>query len=234
MAYFEAKNDGQTYQVEEQSITFALAQLTTPSFGAGNYLREATVTYNGTADSRPVLAFHNPTNTNGVMAVRSESKSGNTWTYKLWLARDQAGIAFANLSSIRAAVFDRPVVGGSGVGVEFYDASAKPLFVANNRQMKVKDVGTGTYPTLATGSYFAVGGGCSVEVDVDFEQLTTMDWEETRIYGLNGYKTSNNSIVEDFVRYDVTSNVGAAGGSSYTEYYGVQQPVYAVEGNLLL
>lgn len=225
MPYFEAKNEGGIFQIEEGSVTLGLVQVTTPTFGAGSNFRTATVTYSGNANSHPVVVLHNPQNTGAVMGLLNTTVSGSTWTFTVVIAADLSS-GFSNLTSIRVLIFDRPAVQTTGTGVEFYDATGKILWSSNKKALKIIGSMSTSYPT---GTYGTLVGGAIFGTDVEYEQLTTGDWQTTVIKELDGYYNTSTGGNLETARYSVDVTTGGNGGSNSGTTLGVDQPGFIVD-----
>lgn len=228
MPYFEAINDDDIYQIEDGSVTLGLAQVTTPSFSSGSSsLKSSVFTYAGTADSTPVVVIYNPiATTKGVVALTKYSKSGNTWTYYVDIARDLGGPAFGSFSNVRVLIFDRPKPGVSDSGVEFYNSAGKLQWSSNNKVMKIAGTAGDVMPS---GVYGALVGGAKYETDIEFEEYSTGDWAETTIDIIYGVGSTSTGITVDSVRYDENTVIRGVGGSGTTITKGVSQPILIVD-----
>lgn len=225
MAYFEAINENGIYQVEDGSVTMGLVQVSTPSFGAGTRFKSATVTYSGNADSNPVVVIYVPASTNGSMALSKTAKSGNNWTFYFDIACDLSS-SFGSLTGIRVLIFDRPAPLANGAGVEFYDVNGKLQWSSSKKSLKIVGLQGSVFPT---GTYGALVGGAEYITEVDYEQLTTMDWQVSTTKILEGPVAASTGINLLESRYEYSENIGGQGGSNTVTTTGVTQPIYVVD-----
>lgn len=241
-AGFEVFNSNGVKIIDNLSPCVALAQKTsitawTGTAGDLGSINTVTVSYVGNANSVPVpVVYANPAvhGANFVIGIMSQTRSGNTWTYKIGMAYDEGTTQPSPSGSVFFLVYDRPsyVAGSSGTGIQIFDSSgliifAGPTSPTNGAILKPAGLANTTLPSSP--KYGAIASYLKIENIYDYSENTDLTWTLTvREYAYGARMTATGILTDEALSATLFQSGSGGGGGGGDFFYGVNQdPVAA-------